>query len=253
MGYESPVIHLRWTSRLTLFCSGVDEPWTWANKTGNSWRMSNDINRKPPLHAQIYSSATRLTINVTASWSRILQILNLNSFLSDYTDFTGHNDADMLEVGNGILTPAETRSHFALWAMMKSPLIIGTNLTALSDANIAILQNKYLLAFNQDNVYGKPAAPYKWGVNPDWTFNSTFPAQYWSGASSKGTAVALFNPFNETKTMVADYAEVPQLEKGGCYDVVDMWTGKDMGCKEKKVSVKVAPHDTAALLFTRKC
>jgi alpha-galactosidase len=25
---------------------GVDLPWTWANKTGQSWRMSNDINRK---------------------------------------------------------------------------------------------------------------------------------------------------------------------------------------------------------------
>ena len=24
---------------------GTDEPWTWANETGNSWRMSNDIER----------------------------------------------------------------------------------------------------------------------------------------------------------------------------------------------------------------
>ena len=34
----------------------------------------------------------------------------------------------MLEVGNGALTAAETRKHFALWAAMKSPLLIGTNL-----------------------------------------------------------------------------------------------------------------------------
>jgi len=32
----------------------------------------------------------------------------------------------MLEVGNGNLTLAENRAHFALWAAMKSPLIIGT-------------------------------------------------------------------------------------------------------------------------------
>lgn len=41
-------------------------------------------------------------------------------------DFWGHNDPDMLEVGNGNLTLAENRAHFALWAAMKSPLIIGT-------------------------------------------------------------------------------------------------------------------------------
>lgn len=44
----------------------------------------------------------------------------------NYVDFWGHPDPDMLEVGNGNLTAAETRAHFALWAIMKSPLIIGT-------------------------------------------------------------------------------------------------------------------------------
>ena len=159
----------------------------------------------------------------------------------------------MLEVGNGDLTTEETRTHFALWAMLKSPLIIGTNLTALDDTNIAILQNKGLLAFNQDSVYGKAAAPYKWGVNEDWTFNSTFPAQYWSGASSYGTMVAMFNPFNESQSMTALYSEIPQLYVAGCYGVVDIWTGKSLGCKENNVTVNVEPHDTAVLLFGEEC
>lgn len=34
----------------------------------------------------------------TASWGRILEILNVNSFLLDWTDFWGRNDPDMLEV-----------------------------------------------------------------------------------------------------------------------------------------------------------
>ena len=71
-------------------------------------------------------------------------------------------DDVQLEVGNGNLTTEECRSHFALWAIMKSPLLIGTDLTNLSQTNIDILQNKYILAFNQDSVYGKPAQPYKW-------------------------------------------------------------------------------------------
>lgn len=68
----------------------------------------------------------------------------------------------MLEVGNGELTIQETRSHFATWAIMKSPLLIGTFLTNITQSDADILKNKYLIAFNQDPVYGKPAQPYKW-------------------------------------------------------------------------------------------
>ena len=189
----------------------------------------------------------------TDQWSRILQILNVNSFLLDYTDFWGRNDPDMLEVGNGNLTLEQEHSHFGLWAMMKGPLLMGTDLTKLSKEQIGILQNKHLLAFNQDAVVGQPAKPYKWGINPDWTFNSTYPAMYWSGASNNGTMVALFNPTNSTMKMTADYAEIPQLESRGCYDVTDVWSGKNLGCKEKKVEAKVMAHDTAIFLFGKEC
>jgi hypothetical protein len=37
-------------------------------------------------------------ILLEASFPRILEILNVNSFLLDYTDFWGRNDPDMLEV-----------------------------------------------------------------------------------------------------------------------------------------------------------
>ena len=84
--------------------------------------------------------------------------------MGSWDNFWGHNDPDMLEVGNGDLTIEERRSHFAFWAIMKAPLLIGTNLVNITQENIEILQNKYLLAFNQDPVIGKPAQPYKWFV-----------------------------------------------------------------------------------------
>ncbi|KAK6429752.1 hypothetical protein LTR95_014098 [Oleoguttula sp. CCFEE 5521] len=208
---------------------GVDQPWRWGNATGSSWRTTNDIN---------------------SGWSRILQILNVNSFLGDYADFYGHNDPDMLEIGNGNLTVEEQRSHFALWAMMKSPLLIGTDITKLTQPELNILENKYLIAFNQDGTFGKPAKPYKWGTNPDYTFNSTFPAQYWAGQSDKGTMVATFNPYNDTKTMTAQFSEIPGLKARGRYRATDVWTGKDMGCKRGSIKTKVEPHDTAVYLLT---
>jgi alpha-galactosidase len=42
-------------------------------------------------------------------------------------DFFAHNDMDMMEIGNGNLTTQEERTHFAVWAFMKSPILLGTD------------------------------------------------------------------------------------------------------------------------------
>lgn len=61
------------------------------------------------------------------AWANeIVPILNHGLFHLQYNGFWGHNDLDMLEVGNGNITTEETRSHFGLWAALKSPLLIGT-------------------------------------------------------------------------------------------------------------------------------
>ncbi|KFZ09721.1 hypothetical protein V502_08532 [Pseudogymnoascus sp. VKM F-4520 (FW-2644)] len=204
----------------------------WGSSVAPTWRMSGDI---------------------TAEWPRIMIHVNMNSFLMNYNDHWSHSDADMLEVGNGALTEEENRSHFALWAAMKSPLVIGTALDKLSEVNLAILKNKYLLAFNQDDVHGKPAAPYKWGVNPDWTFNATNPAEYWSGASSNGVLVLALNSLATTAKREIKWSEVPQLERGASYQVEDIWTGKKLGCVKDGISKNVVSHDTIGFLVGNKC
>lgn len=136
---------------------------------------------------------------------------------------------------------------------MKAPLLIGTDLATISQANINILQNRHLLAFNQDPVYGRPAAPYKWGINPDWTFNSTNPAEFWSGMSSKGVMVAMLNTLEERRTMTVVFDEVPELQAQRPYRVINAWTGRNMGCKRGSVKMAVEGHDTAVLLFKDTC
>jgi alpha-galactosidase len=56
----------------------------------------------------------------------------------------------MLEIGNGGLTLEEERTHFVLWAISKSPLIIGCDLSKISKESLAILKHKELIAINQD-------------------------------------------------------------------------------------------------------
>ena len=216
---------------LSLCIWGTADVYSWGNDTGVNWRMSNDI---------------------SPDFTIVKRILNENSFRRDSITFWGHNDADMLEVGNGDLTPAETRSHFAFWAAMKSPLLIGTDITVLSNDNIAILKNQYLLAFNQDDMYGAPAAPYKWGTNPDYTFNQSFPAEYWAGASKAGNLVLMLNTGNDTVTKQATWSEIPGLD-GSAYQVTEVWTGTDLGCVQDAYSTDVASHDTAAVLVGAEC
>ena len=46
------------------------------------------------------------------------------------------NDLDMLEVGNGGMTKSEYITHFSMWAIAKSPLILGNNLENIVSTEI---------------------------------------------------------------------------------------------------------------------
>ena len=54
----------------------------------------------------------------------------------------------MLEIGNGGLTHEEEKSHFAMWALAKAPLIIGCDITTASADSLEILKNEELIAVN---------------------------------------------------------------------------------------------------------
>jgi alpha-galactosidase len=99
---------------------GRDSVWTWGLETGNSWRVTSDV---------------------VDNWSSIVSIASDAQSLAAYAGPGGFNDFDMLEVGNGGLTTAEERAHFGIWAISKSPLLIGTDLTKISEASLAVLLN----------------------------------------------------------------------------------------------------------------
>lgn len=166
-------------------------------------------------------------------------------------DFYGHSDPDMLEVGNlnSPFVEAETRSHFALWAAMKSPLLIGTDLSKLNDHDLAVLKNPFLLAFNQDPECGRPAEPFKWGTNPDWTFDKERPAEFWAGKSRLGTLVLVLNTHDEAAIRTVYFPIVPGLDADTSYRVTDVWTGMELGCIRYGVRFKIGAHDTAAIML----
>lgn len=65
-----------------------------------------------------------------------------------------------LEVGNDVFSEAEEQTHFSLWAIAKSPLVIGgalnDTLTTIKQSSLSILSNQDVIGYNQDSL-GKAA------------------------------------------------------------------------------------------------
>eukprot|EP01025_Chloroclados_australasicus_P024344 TRINITY_DN24440_c0_g1_i5.p1 TRINITY_DN24440_c0_g1~~TRINITY_DN24440_c0_g1_i5.p1 ORF type:complete len:436 (-),score=71.20 TRINITY_DN24440_c0_g1_i5:1764-3071(-) len=111
---------------------GSGEPWTWGKEVGNSWRTTTDV---------------------SPVWEVVMKNLDGIAGLGMYAGTGAWNDADMLQVGNfySKYYPFQiNRSHFALWAILKSPLLIGTDLRVLSPELLAILKAKEVIQLNQD-------------------------------------------------------------------------------------------------------
>ncbi|KAG6902160.1 hypothetical protein C0995_003634 [Termitomyces sp. Mi166 len=206
---------------------------------------------------------SKTTGDIAPEWNSLASIINFNSFITQATDFGGRNDLDMLQLyvslyscngikliheysGNGNLAHEEEKSHFTAWALMKSPLF----LSAIRPDTLEVLKNKEILAINQDDVIGKSISPFRWGINPDWTSNSTHPAQYWSGPSKYGTVIMLLNTLNEPAMMSFNLTESPWIRAGRQYSVRDLWTHTDNGTAVRTFTAHdVPPHGVVALLL----
>jgi alpha-galactosidase len=108
---------------------GDADPASWAGGVGNSWRTTGDI---------------------SDNWATMINRVDLNEPLYAAAAPGSWNDPDMLEVGNGGMNEDEYVTHFSLWCIMKSPLLIGCDITSMSDATKRILMNTEAIAVNQD-------------------------------------------------------------------------------------------------------
>lgn len=215
---------------------GWQQPWIWGSRLSQSWRINGDI--KP-------------------WWSSIASIIDQASFNYWASNFYGHNDMDILEVGNtgqgtpaGNLTFEETKSHFTAWALLKSPLIIGTDLTNATKETIEILGNRDLIKINQDPNVGESVSPFRWGVNPDYTSNPAHPAEYWSGNSSYGAVFMILNTQDVAATMSFNLTESWAIRAGRQYKVYDMWSHTHNGTAVRNMTFTLPEHGVAALLLT---
>lgn len=124
---------------------------------------------------------------------------------------------DMLEIGNMPITTYQEQTHFSFWAALKSPLIIGADLSKISNTSLAVLTNKEIIALNQDPL-GQPVT-YVDSLSQDHLL------QVWAGKIEGGYIVLLFNEKNYPQTTTLTFSK---LGFGTPKRAVELWSRKSL-------------------------
>ncbi|MGW1723580.1 alpha-galactosidase D [Streptomyces sp. NPDC002306] len=192
-------------------------------KYSNGWRIDTDV--------ECYC-------NTLVSWEN-----SVDDRFDDTPAWTKHagpggwNDLDSLDVGNGEmdgLTKAERQTYATLWAIAKSPLYTGDDLTKLDSYGLSLLTNNEVIAVDQGA--NPPAAP----------VTASDPQQVWAAKNLDGTyTVALFNLADKAASVTADWSTLGFTGKA---KVRDLWNHENLGTYTDKVTQALPAHGSR--LFT---
>jgi len=195
----------------SLSFGGFNAPWEWAPSAGaNLWRTTLDIN---------------------PSWDRISANMNEQAGLAPFAGPGHWNDPDMLEVGNGKLTPAENRSHFSIWAILAAPLIAGNDLSNMTPEVRAILTNREVISIDQDKLGQEGTRIYSEGEMDVWT-------RHLAGGA---LAVAVLST-GEERQYPSFHLKLSKLGLNGPQKARDLWTGESMVLSDE-LPIKLGAHD----------
>ncbi|MGD0448618.1 MAG: alpha-galactosidase, partial [Candidatus Dormibacteria bacterium] len=156
----------------------------------------------------------RTTSDIRANYTSMV-----GHFVRDVRDYHyagrgGWNDPDMLEVGNGAMTPTDSRTQFSLWAEMAAPLIAGNNLTKMSAVTRGILTNRAVIAVDQDMParQGYPVA----SGRGHWVLTKPL--------ANGDRAVVLFNQ-TDTRATISTATIRVGMPPAAAYTLRNLWTG----------------------------
>ncbi len=210
---------------------GTAEPWKWGKEYGHLWRISGDI--APCFDCVVDHGSYR-------DWG-VMKIVYMRENIRKYSGPDGWNDFDMMEVGNG-MTVEEDRSHFSLWCMLATALIMGNDIRSASPETIEILTNEEAIAINQDplgiqafkhtnldstEVWVKPLDNDEWAV----CFLNRKSTPVWVEFDWKQHA------FNDP---VFSYEVDFSKEK---FRLFNIWEGRKAGRTNRPLSAEIASHD----------
>ena len=199
------------------------------------WRISNDI--WDVWEGQGFPIGIRNQFENAARWAR-------------YTRPGNWPDADMLPIGelrpfpdvgpgprHTRLTPVEQQTQMSLWAMARSPLILGANLTLLDNETLRLLTNTNILKIDQRAIASRQVLYY--GDLVAWT----------ADLPGNEHALAVFN-LGEQRIAV-DRAFSDFGLAGKFYQVKNAWTGELLKASTR-ITAMLEPHASMVLMLGRK-
>ncbi|PWZ14421.1 Alpha-galactosidase 1 [Zea mays] len=194
----------------------------WGGMYGNSWRTTGDIND---------------------TWSGMLDNIDLNDAYARYAKPGGWNaDPDMLEVGNGGMAYNEYVVHFSLWAIAKAPLVIGCDVTRVSNETLGILSNAEVIAISQDRLGVQGQKVSKYGND----------LEVWAGQlSGHRKAVLLLNRgATRSASITAAWPDVG-IRRGVAVQARDVWKHETLpGWFTGSLTAVVGPHSCKLFVLT---
>lgn len=187
--------------------------------------------------------------DVQDSWVSMYTIIN--QYGEDKYSFAKYakpgawNDPDQLVIGNFGLSYEQSRVQMALWAIMASPLIMSNDLRAVPKWAKELLQNKHLIAINQDPLGIQ-------GTRILQKVNGTT-IQVWSRPVSPPGSFAIAFLQLENPGLITRISVIAQdigLTNEDGYTVTDGFSGEDLGSltPEMLCHVKIKPNSVEVIV-----
>ena len=192
----------------------------------------------------------RTTDDIEDNWASIKEIALKQERLLPASAPGSFADMDMLVVGmhgkgnmgRGGCSDLEYRTHFSLWCMFNSPLMIGCDVRNLDEVARSILTNRGMIAINQD---AEGRAP--WFI-PDRTDRLVCIRPLSDG----DVAIGLFNLSDTKSVMSLSFFDIGLTsESGFSMRLFDIWRNQEIGIHREGLQVPLDPHDSVVYKATR--
>ena len=218
---------------------GDNQPWNWGEDVGHLWRVSGDI---------INCWDCEVGHGSWSSWG-VWKIINMRKGIRKAAGPGHWNDFDMMEVGNG-MTDAEDRTHFAMWSMLASPLIMGNDLRTASKETIKTLTNKEVIAVNQDKLGIQGLRFSNEGAFEMWV--KPLANDAWAMVFVNMTQEAQNLDFVWGRHEITDDVNGRRLEaKNNTYKIRDLSNHKELGDTSKNLKTTIGSHDVLMIKLTK--
>lgn len=181
--------------------------------------------------------------DIQDSWSSVLSIADWffknQDILQPAAGPGRWNDPDMLIIGDYGLSIDQSRSQMALWAIMAAPLFMSNDLRTIDSRSRAVLQNKAVIAINQDplGIQGRQLVKEQSGIEVFWR------------PLSKGTSALVF--FSRREDMPFRYQNsLGRLNyTAGVYQIYDIYAEKPLPMLKDSTNFVVSINPSGVVMW----